>query len=305
MRGPALGLGDRVVEVAVQRRPVAAGPAAGQIPAAHKIRQSFRRHISRFRRGIARMHQRHQLGRVGQFRNEFGCDQTIGAHLGRGRGAGAVNRGVLGDHMNHHRRRRRPRPGRAVGTPTATAQPISPGRQRPQRISATLLTTARIVLTHRGRQRIQSRLESMRVGGEQAAVDLRNAAADVPDPDFPSIVALFAPPHRIRIGVSHDRVNLPGQPPLSHRRPARHPDGQLNIHRPQPLAVGDQIGAAAFIGGSSSVTTTTGFPVAATTPTLSNAVWMTKNARPCGLRDSTPTIPLLLPRWTWCAGNCR
>lgn len=99
------------------------------------------------------------------------------------------------------------------------------------------------MLTDRGRQRIQSLLESMRVRGEQAAMDLRDAAFEIPDPDLPLGLALLVPPHRIRVGLTHDPVDLPGQPALGHRRPARHFDGQLYIHRRQHFAVGDQIGA--------------------------------------------------------------
>ena len=47
MGGPALGVGDGVVEVAVDRGVVAAGKATGQIAAAHEIGQRCRGHISR------------------------------------------------------------------------------------------------------------------------------------------------------------------------------------------------------------------------------------------------------------------
>jgi hypothetical protein len=143
-----------MVEIAAHRGAITPGPATRQIPTPHKIGQRLRRHIPVLRRGVAGMDQRHQLGRAGQLRHEFGGDQPIGADLGgRWRIGAALDGGLLGDHVNDHRARRRARAGRAIFAPAATPQSIRAGGQRAQRIGAALLTAARVVLTHRGRQR--------------------------------------------------------------------------------------------------------------------------------------------------------
>ena len=144
--------------------------------------------------------------------------------------------------MNDHRRRG-PSAGRTIGPPAATPQPVRPGRQRPQRISAALLTAAGIVLAHGGRQRLQPLIQRMGIGGEQAAADLRDALAVIGEPDLAVTLALLAPPHRVRVELGHDLVDLPRQPAAAHRRPPRHLDRQLGVHRRQHLLVGDQIRA--------------------------------------------------------------
>ena len=133
--------------------------------------------------------------------------------------------------------------GRAVGPSAAAPQPIRAGGQRPQRIGAALIAAARIVFAHRGRQRIQSLVHRMRVGGEQAAADLRDALAVVGEPDLTIGLALLAPPHRIRVGLTHDLVDLARQPAPAHRRPPHHLESQLCVHRRQHLLVNDQIRA--------------------------------------------------------------
>lgn len=72
MGGPARGLGDRVVDVAFAGRAVAAGPAAGQIPAPHEIGQRLRGHVDVLGGGVTGMHQRREFGRCGQLGDELG-----------------------------------------------------------------------------------------------------------------------------------------------------------------------------------------------------------------------------------------
>ncbi len=243
MGGPAGGIRDRMIQVAIGGGLITAGPATRQIPAANEIGERFRRRIPRLGRRIAGMNQRHQRGRLGQLGHQFGGDQPVGVHLRCRRRARAIDRGRLGDQVNHHRRGRRPLPGRAVSSPTATAQPIGPARQRPQRVRAALLTAARIVLTHGARQRAQPRIEGVGINGEQAATDLAHTVLAFPDPELALGLILLAPPHRIGIDTRHDLIDLPSQPGLGHRGPTRHIGRHRRIHRRQHLGVNDQVGA--------------------------------------------------------------
>ena len=176
MRGPAVGVRDGVVDVAIECGPIAAGPPAGEIPAAHEIGELLRRHISRLGRGIDRDGPGHQLGPGGQLGNEFGCDEPVSAYLGCRCAAAAVDRGLFGDHVNHHRCCGGPFSSGAVAESAATAQPIGARRERSQPVSAALLARAWIVLAHRAGQRSEPLVQGMRIGAQQAAVNFRQAA---------------------------------------------------------------------------------------------------------------------------------
>ena len=56
MGGPAVGVSDGVVDVAVNRGPIATGEPARQIPAADKVGQRLRRDVAGFGCRIGRMH---------------------------------------------------------------------------------------------------------------------------------------------------------------------------------------------------------------------------------------------------------
>ncbi len=243
MRGPAVGVGDGVVDVAIECRMIAAGPAARQIPAPHKIGQLLRRHISALGRGIDRVNQRHQLGIGGQLGDEFGRDEPVSAYLGCRCAAAALERGLLGDHMYHHRRCGGPLSSGAVTAPTATAQSIGPRRERSQRISAALLARAWIALAHRAGQRSEPLVQGMRIGTQQAAVNFGQTAAEVGEPDLAFSASLCALAHRVDVSFGDDLVNVSGQPAAGHRWPADHGKGQLPIDRREHVAIGDQIGA--------------------------------------------------------------
>ncbi|GFP51538.1 hypothetical protein LAUMK7_05661 [Mycobacterium kansasii] len=243
MRGPALANRNRMVEVTTRCRAVTAGPAARQIAAPHKIGQRLRRHIARLGRSIAGVGQRHQFGRHGQFGDEFGGDEPVGAHFGCGDRATASDGGRLGDHVDHHRRCGGPRAGRTLAMPATTTQPIGPGGQRPQSVSAALVPAARVPRTYRVGEGIESLLQRMSVRGQQAPADQRDAALDLVDADLAIALLLRAPPQRIGVGVRNDLVDLRAQPAPTHRRPARQFDEQFAIHGGKHRRILDQIGA--------------------------------------------------------------
>jgi hypothetical protein len=66
VRGAALGIRDRVIQVTADCGVIASRPATRQIPAPHEIGQRLGRHISRLRRRPTGMHQRQHLGRLRQ-----------------------------------------------------------------------------------------------------------------------------------------------------------------------------------------------------------------------------------------------
>ena len=169
--GPAVGMGDGVVDVAVECRVVATWPATRQIPASHEIGERLRRHISRLGCGVEWMNQRHQLGVSGQLGDELGSDQPVGAHLGRRRVARVAGVGFLGNHVDHHRCCGGTLSGGTVTASALTAQAIGSHRKRAQRVGAALLATTRIVFTHGGGQRREPLVHRVRLGAQQAAVD--------------------------------------------------------------------------------------------------------------------------------------
>ena len=79
MGGPAVGVGDGVVDVAVHRGPIATGEPARQIPAADKVGQRLRRNVAGFGCRIGRMHQWPEFGRTSKFGDQFGGDERIGS----------------------------------------------------------------------------------------------------------------------------------------------------------------------------------------------------------------------------------
>ena len=177
MGGPAVGVGDGVVEVAVESRTIAAGPPAGQISASHELGEFLRRHISRLGRGIDRVDQGHQVGVGGQLGNKFGRDQPVRAYLGCRCAAAALERGLFGDHMYHHRRCGGPLSSDAVTESAATAQSIGARRERGQRVGTALLARSWIVLAYRAGQRSEPLVQGMCIGGQHAAVNFRQAAS--------------------------------------------------------------------------------------------------------------------------------
>ena len=74
-------------------------------------------------------------------------------------------------------------------------------------------------------------------------MDLGQPVADVGEPHFTIGTSLIAPPHRITVGLGDNFVDVSGQPPAGHRRPAHRGQGQLTIDGREHLAVGDQIRA--------------------------------------------------------------
>ncbi len=82
-----------------------------------------------------------------------------------------------------------------------------------------------------------------RVGirAEQAAVDLRYPALEILDPNRPVGPAFVAAARRIRIGPSHDRIDVAGQPAPRQRRPPRHHHRQLGVHGRRHLGLSDRI----------------------------------------------------------------
>lgn len=243
MRRAAVAERNRVVDVAVGRRAVTTGPATGQIPAAHERRQRRRRHITRFRRSIAGMNQRHQPRRGGQLFDHLRGNQPVGLDQPSRLGPVALDRGLLGDHVNDHRRGSRTSSRGTVGTTAPASQPVRSCGQRAQRIGTAFLTAARIMLAYGGRQRIQGFAQRARVHGEQAAVDLGDPALLIAERDLALRLAFFATAHRIGIGFGHDLVDPAGQARRRQRRPAGHLDRQLGIHRRKHLTISDQFGA--------------------------------------------------------------
>ena len=208
MRGPAVGVGDGVVDVAIERGPIAAGPPAGEIPAAHEIGELLRRRISRLGRGIDRVDQGHQLGLGGQLGDEFGRDQPVSAYLGCRCSAAAVDHDLRGDHMDHHRRGGGPFSSAAVTESAATAQSVGARRERSQRVGTALLASAWIVLAHRAGQRSEPLVQGMRIGAQQAAVNFRQATLEIGEPDLAFDASLRAAADRIGVGLGDDLATV-------------------------------------------------------------------------------------------------
>jgi hypothetical protein len=130
-----------------------------------------------------------------------------------------VNSGLSGDHMYHHRRCSGPLSGSAVIASAAAAQSIGTRRERTKSVSTALHASAWIVLAHRAGQRIEPLVQGMRVGAQQAAVNFRQAALEIREPDLAFGASLRAAADRIGVGLGNDLVNVSGQPASGHRWP--------------------------------------------------------------------------------------
>lgn len=208
--GPTVGERDGVIQVALGGRAVATGRPTGQIPGPHKRRQLHRGPITRL--GPGRDRDRLQPGGLGQLGHQLGRDQPVAAQQRCRRLAVALDAGLLGHHMNHHRRHRAPLGG-TVGIVAAAGQPIRPGRQRAQRVGAALICAARITGTHRGHQGVQPRIQGLGVGGIQLGVHLAHAVRGIPDRHLPIAGPLPHLAHRIGVGHRHDPIYRGGQLP--------------------------------------------------------------------------------------------
>ena len=227
MRGPALRVRDGVVHIAVVGRVVTAGPAARQVAAAHEIGQRLGGGVAGFGWTVAGMGQRHQFRGAGQLGDQLRRDEAVSGHLGPRLGPAAIQGGLLGDHMKHHRRRRPARPGRTVGSATPAAQPVSAGSQSAQGVGAALIAGPGVVPADRGRQRIQSFVQGHPVGLQQGARQLAQPVGAHADIDLTVGLVLDALADRVAVGFDHDLVDSTGEPAAAHRGPARHIRGQL------------------------------------------------------------------------------
>ncbi|CKS61363.1 Uncharacterised protein [Mycobacterium tuberculosis] len=238
--GPTVGERDGVIQVALGGRAVATGRPTGQIPGPHKRRQLHRGPITRL--GPGRDRDRLQPGGLGQLGHQLGRDQPVAAQQRCRRLAVALDAGLLGHHMNHHRRHRAPLGG-TVGI-VAAAGPADPPRPptRPARRRGADLCCAdhrhtpwppRRSAAHPGLGR-----RWHTTGRTPRPCRPRNSRSTPPDRGpAPAPGA----PHRGRPPPRSDLSRRPAAP--GHRRPAPHPQRQLGIHPRQHLRVGDQIGA--------------------------------------------------------------
>jgi len=117
---------------------------------------------------------------------------------------GAAEGGLLGQHMNH-----RIAEGFALSRRSAITRSALAGQlrlaagQRPGGICATLLYGARIVLTHRVRQRIEPLVQCRRVGVEDTGPDPSHPRSGLPDVHIPVVFDLARDPHAGRIKLGH------------------------------------------------------------------------------------------------------
>ncbi|VAZ88922.1 hypothetical protein LAUMK35_00719 [Mycobacterium pseudokansasii] len=232
-----------MVDVGVHRRVVAAGKPARQIPAADKISQRLRRRVAALGRRIDRVHDRAQARRLGQLGEQLCRDEALGADQCARICRSAVHAGPVGDHVDHHRPRRRRRPGRARRLPAATLQPLGSGRQGPQWVGTALVAGTRVIYTYRGGQRIQPRIKRHGIAGDHPAADFGKTVAAAPDREFPLGLPLPDAPHGITIRTRDDPVDIGGQARACHRRPSARLHGKLGVHGGHYLGIFDQLGA--------------------------------------------------------------
>ena len=164
------------------------------------------------------MNQRPQLGRLRELRNQLGGQERVAAdHRAR---RGAVDAGLIRDHVDHHRARRPAARGRALGLPAATLESISSHGQRTHRVGATLIAITWIVGAHSGREGVESGVDGVGIGGEQPPEDLGETVSVAPDRQFPIAAALTTTPHRVTIGASDHLVDVSTDAALRNTAPA-------------------------------------------------------------------------------------
>jgi hypothetical protein len=152
---------------------------------------------------------------------------------------------LLGNDMHHRCTRRCTVSRGALRVTAGTPQPIGAGRHRTERIGATLINGARIVLTHPARQLRDALVQRRGVIGIQRALDIGKPAA-IPL-RYHVQVAVTRPdlsaPQRGRIKPIHPAVD--GRLGPGHRQPT--PAGGLGsdrgIHPGAGLGIVDQTGA--------------------------------------------------------------
>ncbi len=202
-------------------RGVTARPAARQITPPHELAR-LRDWADTPDPVSRRARQRFERGGGGQLAHRFGGQDPEPGQIA-GMITGAVEGGLLGQHMNHHRTAAAFTLGgrRAVGA-TRTGRPAGlTAPQRPARIGAALVFGARIVLAHRGRQRVQPLVQRRRIGGMQHW------------PEIPAIPGLVSIDLDIAVVVDLGRHPHPGRVELGH--PQIHPIAQLRARQPHPL----------------------------------------------------------------------
>lgn len=241
MGGTAIAMGHGVVDIALGGGPVAARGPAGEIAGPHEIRQWPRRQVSGFcgHRGGNRL----QLGRFRQLADNLGRDDAVAVEKSRSR-AGAVHRGTVGDHVNHHgvglpgRRT-----GRAARLVASARQPVEAGRECAQRVGAQLLDRAWIVVAHRLGEFVEPAIERLARRRENGSVDQCHARVHRGDLEIAVLRVFARSAHRIGVHPDDHAIDLRCELPAGHRRPARCFDRQLRIDRGQRLGVDDQVGA--------------------------------------------------------------
>jgi hypothetical protein len=112
--------------------------------------------------------------------------------------------------MYHHRRCGGPFSSGAITETAATAQSIGPGRERSQSVSSALLASSWIALAYRAGQRIEPLVQGMRIGAQQAAVNFRQAAPKICEPDLAFGASFCAAAYCIGVGLGDDFVDVSG-----------------------------------------------------------------------------------------------
>ena len=217
MRAPAVGVGDGMVHIAVHRRSVAARRAAGQVPAAHKVRKFDRGRIPLLG-GVSGRAQRHQPGGLGQLGNHRGRNEFVVTDDHTRRGPSALHAGLLGDHVDHHIAARRPYRGAAARASAATHQPVRAGRQRPQSIGAALLAGAGVGVADGDGQLVQPPVQCQAHRVEHPAIQPGHARLVGDDVDMATLDGIGSPAHRVAIHLRHLAVHRRGQPTPGNRR---------------------------------------------------------------------------------------
>ena len=139
---------------------------------------------------------------LGHLLHRRGGDRAVAGQIAR-LVAAALDGGGFGDHVDHHRGRRR-LIGRPPGSPvsrTCTASIVAPRRQRRQRIGAALGLGARIIRAHRGRKGIRvSHRRPLHLGPRTSpqisAVPFLPGRTSI----WRSSIALLGHPHRVGVG---------------------------------------------------------------------------------------------------------
>ena len=247
MRRATAAMRHGVVHVAVDGGLVASGRSAGQVAGPDEIDQRLRGPVALLGYAVDRLAQGALLGQRRDVAQDLSGDQGVGPQQVPGPLGVAVEGRPLGHHMDDDSRGRGCGSGwcgdRAGGAPAAAAEPVGSGCQGAEGVGAALRQRPRVVVAHRGGQRVESFVEKVGVGGEESSGEVGGTVGGLPDGDVAIAGAFAFPAHRLGVALGDDAVDLAGQAPAGHRRPPCSAFGDAAIHLGHHVLIGDQRGA--------------------------------------------------------------